>query len=252
MKIGFFGDSFVFEMSNPHSWYYKYDTFLKHIKDHYDAEIVNLGVGGSSYWDVMLKQFPPYANNLPDVCIFCWTDFSRIYHPSVRNIGSWTTLKRHWKDLHYSLILNRKEINAGKEYFTHLYDHEKAKQESIASFYYYDREVLAPLQHKTKIIHLWSFGITGICNQEDPFFPNNVDYIYRWQTGTEIRPSLKCFSSIGKNTKNDDMAANHLGSSLNNRLVANMIIEAIDNHSNNQLLVKNAMWEQYRTIQPSS
>ena len=79
-----------------------------------------------------------------------------------------------------------------------------------------------------------------------------MNYIYRWQTGTEIRPSLKCFSSIGKNTKNDDMAANHLGSSLNNRLVADMIIEAIDNHSNNQLLVKNAMWEQYQIIQPAN
>jgi hypothetical protein len=250
MKIGFFGDSFVAEMSNPHSWYYKYDTFLKRIKDHYSAEIVNLGVGGSSYWDVMLKQFPPYENNLPDVCVFCWTDFSRVYHPTVRNIGSWTTLKHNWKDLHYSHFWNRKEINAGKEYFTHLYDHEKAQQESIASFYHYDREVLAPLQYKTKIIHLWSFGVPKPCNQEDPHYPNNINYIYRWQTGTEIRPSLKCFSTVGRNTTDDGMVPNHLGSTLNNKLVADMIIEAIDNHANGQLLVKDAMWEQSQ-INPS-
>jgi hypothetical protein len=249
MKIGFFGDSFVFEMSNPHSWYYKYDTYLKLVKDHYAADIVNLGVGGSSYWDVMLKQFPPFENNLPDVCVFCWTDFSRIYHPSVRNLGIWTTLKRKWKDTHYSYLLNYKEIRASKEYFNHLYDHEKALKESVATFYHYDREILAPIQHKTKIIHLWSYGMFSNNLSPNPNIPSNIDYLYRWQTGTEIRPSLKCFSALGRNTLNDDMAANHLGSKLNNSLVANMIIEAIDNHSNGQLLVKDAMWEQYQTSQ---
>jgi len=250
MKIGFFGDSFVFEMSNPHSWYYKYDTFIKRIKNHYNAEIVNLGVGGSSYWDVILKQFPPHLNNLPDVCVFCWTDFSRVYHPTVRNIGTWTTLKRKWKDIHYNHILNRKELNAGREYFNHLYDHEKSLKESVSAFYHYDREVLAPIQHKTKIIHLWSYGVPTVWDQEDPYYPSNIDYIYRWQTGTEVRPSLKCFSPIGRNTLNDDMSANHLGSTLNNTLVADSIIEAIDNHANGQLIVKDAMWEQYRTSQP--
>lgn len=243
MKIGFFGDSFVHEMSNPHSWYYKYDTFLKLIKDHYNAEIVNLGKGGSSYWDVMLQQFRPYENNLPDVSIFAWTDFSRVYHPTVRNIGMWTTEKHKWKDTHFSHVLNYKKIRAGKEYFTHLYDHEKAKQESIAAFYYYDREVLAPIQHKTKIIHLWSFGVPHIWDQENPYYPNNINYIYRWQTGTEIRPSLKCFSRVGRTTSDDDMAANHLGSIENNNLVSKIIIDAIDNHANGQLLIKDAMLE---------
>lgn len=250
MKIGFFGDSFVHEISNPHSWYYKYDTFLKRIKDHYNADIVNLGVGGSSYWDVMLKQFRPYENNLPDVCVFCWTDFSRVYHPTVRNIGSWTLAPHKWKDTHYSHLLNYKTIRAGKEYFTHLYDHEKAKQESVASFYYYDREVLAPIQHKTKIIHLWSFGLPTVWEQDNPYYPDNINYLHRWQTGTEVRPSLKCFSLIGRATLDDGMAANHLGSTLNNKLIADIVIEAIDNHSNGQLIVKDAMWEQYQTIQP--
>ena len=247
MKIGFFGDSFVHEMSNFHSWYYGYDTFLKKIKDHYRAEIVNLGVGGSSYWDVMLKQFSPYENNFPDVCVFCWTDFSRVYHPLQRNIGYWTLMPRKWKDIHYSHLLNYKTIRAGKEYFKYLYDHEKAKQESISSFYYYDREVLMPIQNKTKIIHLWSFGLPRVWEQETPYYPNNIDYIYRWQTGTEVRPSLKCFSTIGRDTVDDDMAANHLGSQLNNTLIADIIIKAIDTHSNGQLMVEDAKWAQHQT-----
>jgi hypothetical protein len=246
MKIGFFGDSFVHEMSNPHSWYHNYDTFIKLIKQHYDAEIVNLGVGGSSYWDAMLKQFPKFESNLPDVCIFCWTDPSRVYHPKVRNIGSWLTMKQDWKDLSVNQLMYRKEYNAGKEYFTHLYDHEKGQREAVASFYHFDREVLAPLQDRTKIIHLWSYGSPTEWQQEDPYYPSNIHYIYRWQTGTEIRPSLKCFSPIGRDTLDDNFAANHLGSKLNNTLVANIVIEAVDNHANGQLLIKDAMWEQHQ------
>ena len=101
--------------------------------------------------------------------------------------------------------------------------------------------------NKTKIIHLWSYGMPGNSSPHDPYIPSNVDYLYRWQTGIEIRPSLKCFSSIGSPTLNDDMSANHLGTKLNNKLVADMIIEAIDNHANGQILVKDAMWEQHQT-----
>ena len=43
------------------------------------------------------------------------------------------------------------------------------------------------------------------------------------------------------------MSANHLGSTLNNTLVADMIIEAIDNHDNGRLIIKDAMWEQHQT-----
>ena len=110
MRIGFFGDSFVYELSNPHSWYYNYVTYLKLIKDHYNAEVVNLGVGGSSYWDSIIKQFPPHENNLPDVCVFCWTDSGRVYHPTVRNLGSWLLNKHDWKDTHYKHLLIIKSI----------------------------------------------------------------------------------------------------------------------------------------------
>jgi len=247
MRIGFFGDSFVYELSNPHSWYYNYVTYLKLIKDHYNAEVVNLGVGGSSYWDSIIKQFPPHENNLPDVCVFCWTDSGRVYHPKVRNLGSWLLNKHDWKDTHYKHLLNYKEYRAGREYFTHLHDYEKSQRESIAAFYHFDREVLSKIQNKTKIIHLWSFGVTNKWEQENPWYPSNVNYIYRWQSGTEIRPSLKCFSAIGRTTLNDNMSANHLGSTLNNKLVADMIIEAIDNHDNGRLIIKDAMWEQHQT-----
>jgi hypothetical protein len=160
--------------------------------------------------------------------------------------------KQELKDFSLQKITNYKKYDAAREYFTHLFDFEKATKENIAAMYYFDREVLAPIQHKTKIIHLWSFGHTIAWDAVNPFFPSNIEYKYRWQTGVEVRPSLKCFSPIGRDTLEDGDAANHLGSELNNQLVADMIIEAIDNHTNGKLLVKDAMWEQYQTSRPAN
>ena len=253
MKIGFFGDSFCEVLTDLHSWHNKYTPYLKQIKHHYDAEIVHLGVGGSSIWDVIIKQFPPFQDNLPDVCVFCWTDPSRIYHPIVRNMGHWLTQKKNWKDINPRGLWNYKEYRAAREYFNHLYDHDKNIHECISAFYYFDREVLRSIQHKTKIIHLWSFGIPGHSKNNNPYYPSNITYIYDWLTGTEIRPSLNCFSVIGKDVPyENDLAANHLGSVLNNKLVSDLIIEAIDTHANGQLLIKDAMWEQSQTTQSAN
>lgn len=233
MKIGFYGESFCAELSNAHSWYHNYTPYTKKIKDHYSADIVNLGIGGSSYWDIMLKQFPPALDNLPDVCIFCWTHPSRIYHPSVRNIGYWVMNRAP----DFTKLINYKKYNAAQQYFTHLYDEEKSEREQVSAFFHFDLTVLSQLHEKTKIIHLWSFGSTQQTDQENPYYPENIRYSYRWKHGHEIRPSLKCFSAIGRDTLNDDSAANHLGSEQNNTMVADMIISAIDNYSSGSLTV---------------
>ena len=238
MRIGFYGDSFVHEMRNIHSVYYNYTTYLTKIKNHYDAEIINLGVGGSSYWDVIIKQFPPAINDLPDVCVFCWTDASRIFHPTIRNIGSWVTMPFVLKDFHISRILNYKKYEAAKQYFTHFYDYNKHEYERLSALYHFDNVVLKPIENKTKIIHMWSFGNAIVWEQENPYYQENIRYPYRFQTGQEIRPSLKCFSTVGRNITDDNLSANHLGSEENNTMVANMIINAIDNHQNGSLITQ--------------
>jgi len=68
MKIGFFGDSFCMEESNPHSWFLNYETYIRKIKNNYKADIVNLGRPGSSYWDTILDQFT--SVDTPDVMYF--------------------------------------------------------------------------------------------------------------------------------------------------------------------------------------
>jgi len=203
MKIGFFGDSFCTEMNNPHNIYHGYDTYLTTIKKHYDAEIIHLGYGGSSYWDTILKQFT--SVDTPDICIFSWTDYHRIYHPTVRNLTYGTTVNLKLKDFKPSNIFNFRVVEAAKRYFNHLYDDTKSKEEMISALYRFDREVLSKL-HNTVIIHMWAF-----------------DNLYEWQNGT-VLPSI--LNDLAQGSSN--IAPNHLGNTEQNNQLANMLIKIID------------------------
>jgi hypothetical protein len=203
MKIGFFGDSFCMEMSNPHSLLKNYDTYLYKIKKYYSADIVHLGQGGSSYWDTILKQFPSVAT--PDVCVFCWTDYHRIYHPTIRNLTHGTTVNLKLKDMRLSNIFNYKTVEAAKQYFNYLYDEKKSKEEMISALYRFDREVLSKLTN-TKIVHMWCF--------------NNI---YEWQNGTVLPAVLNSLAH-----GSSDLAPNHLEGRDRNDQLATMLREIID------------------------
>ncbi len=236
MKIGFFGDSFCMEESNFHSWGKGYETYIRKLKKHYEAEIVCLGHGGSSVWDVILNQFPQHQDNLPDVSIFCWTDCHRLFNTKIRNIGLWVLDPVHRKDPVVNAIhwFNRKTYDAAREYYTHIHDEEKAIREMQAAWYHFDTTVLKPLESKTKIIHMWSFGNIQKRNTDRSVDPENVTYDYRWSSGMEIRPSLSCFRHEGPKFHH---AANHIGTDESNSKVADVIINAIDNYESGKLVV---------------
>lgn len=200
MKIGFYGDSFCCEVTNPHSVLKGYDTYIKKIKKHYRADIVHLGVGGSSVWDVILDQFK--LDNVPDVCIFCWTDYNRLYNTKLRNLTLGSVTNKPLKDYSVNDLLNRNVISAAKEYFTHLHDFEKARIENIAAMQYFDLNVLSKVN--SKIIHLWSFE-----NQ------------YTWQHGTTINTPLNSF------VQEETWAANHLNGEENNEQVFQLIRDVL-------------------------
>lgn len=235
MKIGFFGDSFCAEMNNTHTWYNKYSTYINMLKDHYKAKIVNLGYGGSSYWDLILQQFPPFIDKLPDVCIFVWTSPGRIYHPECRNINHWVTNmdKIPITEFHPTRLLYRKKYKAAAEFYKELYNDEKEKQERISALYHFDRETLVPLMEKTKIIHLWSFGRFKTWEADKRWRTDNMYYDYKFITGVECRPPLENFSMYKKPLDyNTDWASNHIFGNENNELVKNMLVDAIENYSN--------------------
>lgn len=213
MKIGFFGDSFCAEMHNPHSLIKGYETYIKRLKKHYGAEIVSLGIGGSSYWDIVLEQFPKLEKNLPDVCIFCWTDNFRLYHKNIKNLTSGSLEKLVVKDTRWSHLVNYRIYLAGKKYFRHLHDNKKADMEYISCMYYFDNVVIPRHLDSTKIIHLWSFDRSTL---------------YRWKHGVEVRPGINYVNRIDND--HSMIGANHLGSEEKNTIVFEWLKTAIDNY----------------------
>lgn len=203
MKIGFYGDSFCEEISNPYSLFMGYDTYISKLKKHFSADIINLGKGGTSFWDVILNQFN--TDNVPDICIFCWTNYNRLYHPVVKNLtyNSVTNLKI--KDIKLTNITHYPTIKAGQAYFKHIHDPKKSKEEMISALYRFDREVLENLQG-TKILHMWCF-----------------ENIYHWKNGTVLPIVLS--DLVGDGSQH---APNHLDGSVRNANLASMILDSIN------------------------
>lgn len=213
MRIGFFGDSFCMEFENIHSVKYKYDTYLTTIKNHYSAEIVNLGEGGSSVWDVIIQQFPPFIDNPPDICFFCWTDPNRIFHRTFRSLTEGNVLRLKEKDINEDHKKQKDVFEAAKHYFLKLHDNEKSKIEAVAALHYFDDFVLEKISHKTKIVHMWSF-----------------EKYYDWKNGVEIPSPLIEFSQLPNEHPQEDWSPNHLGGNTKNQKVFQLIKNTINAH----------------------
>lgn len=217
MKIGFFGDSFCSRSDDG--------TYIKKLKDYYNAEIVNLGIGGSSIEDSIILQFLPLISYCPDICIFTWTDMFRLFHRSIRNINIGSAIHHRSE--------NKSDTNvwdAASQYYNHLLDYENIKLKYCALLYYFDHVILSKLPIGTKIIHLWSF------REEDD--QGNEFYMYRFSNGIEIRPALVSISSDGKSIMQlrYDNAPNHFDSEHKNQLVFERIKSAIDNYESGRLI----------------
>lgn len=242
MKIGFFGDSFTAKVFNMHSMWNRYDTYIKKLSKNYNAEIVNLGHGGSSIWDTILIQLNPLikSNSVPDICVFVWTNPGRLFHRTVRRIN------------HADALTNRspKEVwDAAKQYYHHLYDHEQAELEHVAMLHYIDNVILPTLPKSTKIIHMWT-SANPLSWENQDFHPEKISYTYKWKTGVEIRPPLLCLSVVGNDISvlQKDKRPNHLEGSLKNDMLVEWITYAIENYQDGLCLDHTAiiakMWDQ--------
>jgi hypothetical protein len=226
--IGFFGDSFCADKNDE---VLGLETYIEKLSKHYNADIVNLGHGGSSVWDLFLYQFNPKLRNnkVPDICVFVWTEHLRLFHRKVRNIN-------HGSTFHEKHETNLGLWNAAKNFYNHLLDDEKHLYEYKNLLYYLDHEIFSKLEDK-KIIHLWSFG-EPLEWSEKGFTPNNINYHYRWKNGVEIRPPLICTSLSGIRyeefvTKD---CSNHFDTQEKNDFVFNLIKFSIDNYKKGMLI----------------
>ena len=224
MKIGFFGDSFC---TNYGVGQKAHVTYLNMLATHYDAEVVNLGVGGSSIWDLLLLQIDPFIknNNIPDICVFVWTEPNRLFHRVLRDLSTKGCISSD--DPVLATVAN---------YYLHLHDYELARVIYVAALHYFDTVILPTFPKNTKIVHLWSFGDVHEWHDENSFLPERLLYHHTWKNGLEIRPSLTSIIT-GQGILISDM--NHAGACLNhipygkkfdliNSLIFNLIKDAID------------------------
>lgn len=200
MKIGFYGDSFADCVK------YSEDTYLNILSKKLNAEIVHTGYGGSSVWDVVLKQFDPL--NTPDICVFCWTHSVRLYHSTYRSLTP-------------NSESNIEIQSAVDQYYAHLFNLEKSLLEYKSLLYWFDNVVLSEISKHKKIIHLWSIGERKSKNFKnwktaDAHLLENIEYIHEWKNGVEIKPALMYLSvwnnSSEQNLKyfNKETRFNHL------------------------------------------
>ena len=224
MKIGFFGDSFC---AAHYPWVNRgpgCKTYIQKLEHNYNAEIVHLGQGGASIYDVALVQLAPflYSGKWPDVCIFVWTGQGRLFNRTIRNMTGANTIEYRGDD---------PIQNSAKAYYKYLYDQPYDQLTYNATLPYIDTTILTKIPQTTKIINLWSFGST--INGWDGDFVNNITYEHRFSTGMEIRPSMMTVSVKGllSRESRDVKAPNHLDGDEKNERVFNWIKNAIDNYT---------------------
>jgi len=219
MEIGFFGDSFSAERKGDPTVRYK--TYISLLEKEYNTKIKVHSYGGSSHWDVIINQFLPNKNNLPDICIFTWPDENRMFHRKIRHIRQaealeYSKIKYKFFKISYSFGLFKKQWEAAEMYYRYLYDEEKNNLEYISSLHYFDNVILKNIKNK-KFIHLWSF-----------------EKKYNWTNSIELEtPLLKIAESHipdyhenGKNTHY--LAPNHLPTQELNDYVFKQIKGLID------------------------
>lgn len=221
--VGFFGDSFVQDLQSG--------TYISQLIEKLKLQVVNLGIGGSSIEDTILKQFSSHEKNPPNICIFCWTGEGRLYHPKIRNLNA-ISVDRMIKDDPKNGL-----YKAASLYYSYLYDLEASRFRYSSMLAYFDRIVLSNLSPEIQVIHLWSFGQADGW-QEDTYSPNNIIYPYRFTTGVEIRPSLVALATFDRpiDEINNDTCNNHLNNEEKNRYLYAWIVKALKNYEKGSLI----------------
>lgn len=138
LTIGFFGDSFC-AGREPESW-------CVLLANQLDAHIIHWGEPGRSIWSSILKfNRLNKLNRLPDICVFCWTEPYRLYHPEL--ILSANTEPLEGVDPNVYRALN--------DYWKYLHSYDKDEISYEYAIKYFDQNVLSKVDKK--IIQTWSF-----------------------------------------------------------------------------------------------
>jgi hypothetical protein len=164
--IGFFGDSFCAGRET--------DSWCVLLSKKLDARIVHWGEPGRSIWTTMM-QFNRLneQRHLPDICVFCWTEPYRLYHPNLILSANTQPLEGVDPNVYRAL----------EDYWKYLHSYDKDELAYEYALRYYDQNILSKI--KKEIIQMWSFR---------PFETAGKYAGIRLQSGVFIDESLFAFS----------------------------------------------------------
>jgi hypothetical protein len=171
--IGFFGDSFC-AGREPESW-------CVLLAEKLNARIVHWGEPGRSIWTTIMKfNKLQQQNRLPDICVFCWTEPYRLYHPNLVLSANTEPIKGVDPNVYRAL----------DDYWKYLHSYDKDELAYEYALKWFDQNVLSNVDKK--IIQMWSFR---------PFETADKDAKIKLLSGTFIDESMFAFSK--KNGEKD-------------------------------------------------
>ena len=191
-SIGFFGDSFCADTSTS-SWC---NILAKKIgcgsPSHY-------GKMGESIWGTFMKfNHRIKTNTVPDICVFCWTEPYRLYHPKYTLTANIIPDAKHDPKIYETL----------DNYWKYLHNYDKDEMAYSYSLQYYDQHVLSKV--KKKIVQLWSFK---------PFETAGKDAKIQLTSGKFLDYSLY---KISKEDKSPNKTVNHMSKEKNSEVATEL------------------------------
>ena len=180
--ITFYGDSF-YASDTQDSWCVILAELL-------NCKIKRFGVGGSSIWTSFLNfEKDQKTNDLADYMIFCWTDETRLYHPTL------------------PLTPNNKPISgtdinvwqSAESYYKYLSFKEKDTIAYRYALQFFDQNVLKKYDKDRVIVHMWSMMPQQI-NLHSGIFINESCLIHSWDGNINYqgRPGLNLSNHMTK------------------------------------------------------
>jgi len=160
--ITFYGDSFCASDTQ--------DSWCVILAELLNCKIKRFGVGGSSIWTSFLNfEKDQKTNDLADYMIFCWTDETRLYHPTL------------------PLTPNNKPIlgtdinvwQSAQNYYKYLSFKEKDTIAYRYALQFFDQNVLKKYDKDRVIVHMWSMMPQQI-NLDSGIFINESCLIHSW------------------------------------------------------------------------
>lgn len=204
------GDSFTDILGSHYSW-------LNRLRVHFNWEITNKSIPGSgSHY-----AFHTFMNNKDDfdICIFGWSEPTRLFHESVPNLNSseatrQTHMQQWQKDIY----------RAAQHYYMHLVNDEMERYKNAALLYWLD-DYLEKNYTDKYFIHFHCFPVYNWYSQESVFElikdMDEPNFYHTFKTGLNVSPTLLKLSSLDSEQPDDygfDDRTGHLSKSMHDKV----------------------------------